>query len=170
MQHRNANRNKLLALALALCLPLAAAQSARQSTLVLGGDFTDLITLDPGVSYEFTGSLLAGNLYDTLVAYEGNDLSKVRPRLATSWTVTPTASGSRLTFKLRDAKFSTGRPVTAADVVYSLNRVIALKTPSSFLLTDVANLKVWFGHGPRRQNGRDGHSQDRQPQHRAGAA
>ena len=131
-----------LALALALSLPLAAAQSGRESTLVLGGDFSDLITLDPGVSYEFTGSLLAGNLYDTLVAYEGNDLTKVRPRLATSWTVTPTASGSRLTFKLRDAKFSTGRSVTAADVVYSLNRVIQLKTPSSFLLTDVANLKV----------------------------
>jgi len=131
-----------LALALALSLPLAAAQSGRESTLVLGGDFSDLITLDPGVSYEFTGSLLAGNLYDTLVAYEGNDLTKVRPRLATSWTVTPTASGSRLTFKLRDAKFSSGRPVTAADVVYSLNRVIQLKTPSSFLLTDVANLKV----------------------------
>ncbi|WP_161884088.1 ABC transporter substrate-binding protein [Deinococcus alpinitundrae] len=131
-----------LALALALSLPLAAAQSGRESTLVLGGDFSDLITLDPGVSYEFTGSLLAGNLYDTLVAYEGNDLTKVRPRLATSWTVTPTASGSRLTFKLRAAKFSTGRPVTAADVVYSLNRVIQLKTPSSFLLTDVANLKV----------------------------
>ena len=141
MPKRTASRSKFLALALALSLPLAAAQG-RESTLVMGGDFTDLITLDPGVSYEFTGSLLAGNLYDTLVAYEGNDLSKVRPRLATSWTVTPTATGSRLTFKLRDAKFSTGRPVTAADVVYSLNRVIALKTPSSFLLTDVANLKA----------------------------
>ncbi|GAA4003346.1 ABC transporter substrate-binding protein [Deinococcus rubellus] len=130
-----------LALALALSLPLAAAQG-RESTLVLGGDFSDLITLDPGVSYEFTGSLVAGNLYDTLVAYEGNNLTTLRPRLASSWTVTPTASGSRLTFKLRDAKFSTGRPVTAADVVYSLNRVIQLKTPSSFLLTDVANIKV----------------------------
>lgn len=133
---------RALALALALSLPLAAAQSGRDSTLVLGGDFSDLITLDPGVSYEFTGSLIGGNLYDTLVAYEGNDLTKLRPRLASSWTVTPTASGSRLTFKLRDAKFSTGRPVTAADVVYSLNRVIQLKTPSSFLLTDVANFKV----------------------------
>ncbi|WP_243398212.1 ABC transporter substrate-binding protein [Deinococcus koreensis] len=129
-------------LSLALMLPTAGAQSARQSTLVIGGDFSDLITLDPGVSYEFSGSLVTGNLYDTLVAYEGNDLTRLRPRLASSWTVTPTATGSRLTFRLRDAKFSTGRPVTAADVVYSVNRVINLKTPSSFLYTDVANLKV----------------------------
>ncbi len=132
----------LLALALALSLPLAAAQSARQTTLVMGGDFSDLISLDPGVSYEFTGSLLTGNLYDTLVGFEGNDLSRVRPRLASSWKITPTASGSQITFTLRSAKFSTGRPVTAADVVYSMNRVISLKSPSSFLLTDVANLKI----------------------------
>ncbi|MGI8747522.1 MAG: ABC transporter substrate-binding protein, partial [Deinococcus sp.] len=32
--------------------------------------------------------------------------------------------------------------MTAADVVYSMNRVISLKSPSSFLLTDVANLKL----------------------------
>ena len=137
----------LLSLALALSLPLAlastaSAQTARQSTLVIGGDFSDLITLDPGVSYEFSGSLITGNLYDTLVGFEGNDLSKVRPRLASAWKVTPTATGSQISFTLRSAKFSTGRPVTAADVVYSMNRVISLKTPSSFLLTDVANLKV----------------------------
>ncbi|WP_407570049.1 ABC transporter substrate-binding protein [Deinococcus altitudinis] len=143
---RSLKARNLLALALALSVPLAAgqasAQSARQTTLVMGGDFSDLITLDPGVSYEFTGSLITGNLYDTLVGFEGNDLSKVRPRLASSWKVTPTATGSQITFTLRSAKFSTGRPVTAADVVYSMNRVISLKSPSSFLLTDVANLKL----------------------------
>ena len=134
--------SRLLTLALTLGLPMSAAQSARQSTLVMGGDFSDLITLDPGVSYEFSGSLITGNLYDTLVGFEGNDLSKVRPRLASSWKITPTATGSRLSFTLRSTKFSTGRPVTAADVVYSINRVISLKSPSSFLLTDVANLKI----------------------------
>ncbi|GGQ97495.1 ABC transporter substrate-binding protein [Deinococcus ruber] len=133
---------RLLALAVALTLPLASAQSARQTTLVLGGDFSDLITLDPGVSYEFSGSLITGNLYDTLVGFEGNDLSHIRPRLASAWKITPTATGSQITFTLRNAKFSTGRPVTSADVVYSMNRVISLKSPSSFLLTDVANLKV----------------------------
>lgn len=128
-----------------LCMALLGASVAgaqRQNTLVIGGDFSDLITLDPGASYEFSGGIIAGNLYDTLVAYEGNDVTKVRPRLASSWRVDKTADGSRVTFTLRDAKFSSGRPVTANDVVYSINRVIQLKTPSSFLLTDVANLKV----------------------------
>lgn len=125
-----------------LLLGAGLASAQRQNTLVIGGDFSDLITLDPGASYEFSGGIIAGNLYDTLVAYEGNDVTRVRPRLASSWKITPTASGSQITFKLRPAKFSTGRPVTAADVVYSLNRVIELKTPSSFLLTDVASLKV----------------------------
>jgi peptide/nickel transport system substrate-binding protein len=138
--------SRLLALTLTLGLPLASpsvsAQSARQSTLVMGGDFSDLITLDPGVSYETSGSLITGNLYDTLVGFEGNDLSKVRPRLASSWKITATSTGSKLTFTLRSTKFTTGRPVTAADVVYSMNRVISLKSPSSFLLTDVANLKI----------------------------
>lgn len=119
---------------------LAGAQ--RQSTLVVGGDFNDLITFDPGVSYEFSGGLVAGNLYDTLVAYENNNLKTLKPRLASSWKVDKTADGSRIIFKLRDAKFSTGRPVTAGDVVWSINRVIQLKTPSSFLFTDVANFKV----------------------------
>lgn len=130
------------ALALGITLGTANAQSGRQSTLVIGGDFSDLITFDPGVSYEFSGSLVAGNIYDTLVAYEGNNLKTLKPRLASSWAVTQTSTGSKITFKLRDAKFSTGRPVTANDVVWSVNRAISLKTPSSFLYTDVANLKV----------------------------
>ncbi len=135
--------SKMLALAVTLGMTLAAAQSARQSTLVIGGDFSDLITADPGVSYEFSGTIVTNNLYDTLVAFEGNDLKTIRPRLAQSWTVTKLPDGgSRLTFKLKNAKFSSGRPVTAADVVYSYDRVIQLKTPSSFLFTDVANMKV----------------------------
>ena len=116
---------------------LAGAQ--RQNTLLVGGDFSDLITLDPGVAYEFSGSLILGNIYDTLVAYEGNNLKTLRPRLASSWTVTPTGTGSRITFKLRDAKFSTGRTVTAADVVYSLERVIALKSPLSNMMSAMEN-------------------------------
>lgn len=121
----------------------ALAQSSRESTLVIGADLSDLITLDPGASYEFSGSLITDNLYDTLVRFEGTDLSRVRPGLAQSWSVAKLPDGgSRITFKLKNAKFASGNPVTARDVVYSFDRVIALKTNSSFLLTDVANVKV----------------------------
>ena len=71
-----------LLLTLVLTLPMALAQSARESTLVIGADLGDLITLDPGVSYEFSGSLIIDNLYETLVRFEGDDLTEVRARAA----------------------------------------------------------------------------------------
>lgn len=132
-----------LFLTLVLTSPVALAQDARLSTLVIGADLGDLITLDPGVSYEFSGSLIIDNLYETLVRFEGDDLTEVRPGLAESWEVAERdGGGNTLSFTLRDATFSSGNPVTAQDVVYSFDRVIGLESPSSFLLTDVAGLEV----------------------------
>lgn len=104
----------------------------------LGG----LITLDPGASYEFFGSLIIDNLYEILGRFEGDDLTEVRPGLAATWEVAESEGGSTLSFTHRDATFSSGKPVTAQDVVYSFDRVIGLESPSSFLLTDVAELEV----------------------------
>ena len=122
-------------------LGLAAAQD-RSQVLVYGGDWTDLITLDPQVVYEFSGVMIADNLYETLVRFEGNDFSTIRPGLAESWKVDRGISDWILTFKLRkNSKFSTGREVTAKDVVYSFERALALKGPGSFLFTEIAQLK-----------------------------
>jgi peptide/nickel transport system substrate-binding protein len=131
----------------AVLLTFSLAQD-RTKTLVFGGDFSDLITLDPGQAYEFSGTLVLDNIYERLVRFEGTNLSEVKPGLAESWTVAPEGDGNKITFTLRDAQFSSGNPVTAADVVYSLERVIklteagVLSMPSSFLLTDVAKLAV----------------------------
>ncbi|MCA9835930.1 MAG: ABC transporter substrate-binding protein [Trueperaceae bacterium] len=134
---------RMLILALGLFSFMAFAQSARQSTLVVGVDLGDLITLDPQVSYEFSGSLITDNLYETLVRFEGNDLSEVQPSLASTWSVETQADGShKIVFNLRDASFSSGNPVTAADVVYSFDRAIGIAGPSSFLITDVAKMTV----------------------------
>jgi peptide/nickel transport system substrate-binding protein len=138
---------KYLLLIGALFLTFSLAQD-RSKTLVIGGDFSDLITLDPGQSYEFSGTLVLDNIYERLVRFEGTDLSEVKPGLAESWTVTSEGEGNKITFTLREATFSSGNPVTAADVVYSFERVIklaeagVLSMPSSFLLTDVAKLAV----------------------------
>lgn len=126
---------------LAILLGLAWAQG-RTQVLVYGGDWTDLITLDPQVVYEFTGVMIADNLYETLVRFEGNDLTTLRPGLAESWKVERGTTDWILTFKLRKgSKFSTGREVTAKDVVYSFERALALKGPGSFLFTEIAQLK-----------------------------
>ncbi len=134
-------RRVLTVLVLSLIASLGLAQSARETTLVIGADLGDLITLDPQVSYEFSGSLITDNLYETLVRFEGTDLSEVRPALAESWTVEETeGGGSKIVFTLRDATFASGNPVTAEDVVYSFDRAIGIAGPSSFLFTDVAKL------------------------------
>lgn len=119
---------------------LSYAQSSRESTLVIGAEMGDLITLDPGVCYEFACSLIANNLYETLVRFEGTDLSEVKPGLAESWEFVSTDAGTDLTFSLRDATFASGSPVTASDAVYSLERVIGIAGPSSFLITDVLGI------------------------------
>lgn len=124
-----------------LLLGLAWAQD-RTQVLVYGGDWTDLITLDPQVVYEFSGVMIADNLYETLVRFEGTDLSTLRPGLAESWKVDRGTTDWILTFKLRrGSRFSTGREVTAKDVVYSFERALALKGPGSFLFTEIAQLK-----------------------------
>src|SRR5690606_17348647 len=50
--------------------------------------------------------------------------------------------GNSITFHLRDATFSTGRPVKASDVVYSFQRPILIESPSSFLFTDVVGMDL----------------------------
>jgi peptide/nickel transport system substrate-binding protein len=132
---------RLVSVLLALVFLPVLAQD-RTQVLVYGGDFTDLITLDPQVVYEFSGVLIADNLYETLVRFEGNDLSTLRPGLAESWKVDRGKDAWILTFKLRQgSRFSSGREVTAKDVVYTFERALALKGPGSFLLTDIAQLK-----------------------------
>lgn len=115
----------------------------RASTLIYGGDWSDLISMDPQISYEFSGGLVTDNLYETLVKFEGADLSTLKPGLAESWKVERGGDSWVITFKLRKgSKFSSGREVTAKDVVYTFDRAIQLKGPSSFLFIDIAQLKV----------------------------
>lgn len=113
-----------------------------RDTLVYVADISDMISLDPAVAYEFSGILVAQNVYDTLVAFEGEDLTTLKPRLAQSWTIRDAGSAWTVTFKLRPGvKFSTGRPVTAEAVAFSIDRVIGLNKSPAFLFKDVAGLK-----------------------------
>ncbi len=110
---------------------------SRAETLVYGGDFTDLITLDPAVVYEFGGTLIVGNVYETLVSFNPGDPTLI-PVLAESWDVTEEGDNWLLTFNLdSDATFASGNPVTAEDVVFSWNRAIDINLSPAFLLTDV---------------------------------
>lgn len=122
--------------------PMSLAQSSRNSTLVFGMDLGGILTLDPGVCYGFACSMIDRNVYETLVQFEGENLSDIKPGLASSWEMTPTDKGTDLTFHLRDAVFASGNTVTAADVAYSLDRVIGHAGPSSFLISEVLGIDI----------------------------
>src|SRR6266545_4015635 len=100
---------------------------SRADTLIFAGDLTDQISMDPAVAYEFGGIEVVGNIYQTLVTI-APDSPDIKPLLAKSWDIKPGADGSNvITFKLDEkAKFASGAPVTAADLVYSWNRVLDL--------------------------------------------
>ena len=126
---------RLACLALASSM-LAGTPAARAETppdqLVIGLSMTNLLTLDPAEAIETEAYDVLTNIYDRLVDMDPKVPSKIVPGLAESWVV---ADDGTITFTLRQgATFASGNPVTAADVVWSLNRVMKLNLgPASFL-------------------------------------
>src|SRR5258706_8262808 len=112
------------------------------STLVIDRDTSDLISFDPAVLYEFSAVFATHNVYETLVKFEGTDLTTPKPGLATSWDIKDSGSNWDITFKLKSGvKFASGNPLTADDVVYSFHRAIKLNKSPAILFTDIAGLK-----------------------------
>ena len=83
--------------------------------------FRDPPTLDPHLAEDNISGILVNELFGGLVTIEPFNFS-VAPDLASSWDISE--DGTVYTFHLRpDAKFHDGRPVTAQDVKWSLERV-----------------------------------------------
>lgn len=105
------------ALLLASTLSLAALSAEAETLRVAMG--YDPVSLDP-IATSDNGSIWTQLLiYDTLVRPDATG-TKLEPGLAESWTVSD--DGRTIRFKLRDAKFSDGTPVTAEDVQFSIER------------------------------------------------
>ena len=85
------------------------------------------LTFDPFIPGD-NGSIYAiEQVCDALI--EADDTGRgLRPGLAESWEVSP--DGLTYTFKIRDAKFSNGDPVTVDDVVFTLQ---TLSDPAKYL-------------------------------------
>jgi peptide/nickel transport system substrate-binding protein len=84
-------------------------------------------TLDPAFGINAGEFIMTSWLYDNLVSLSP-DLT-LHPMLATDWSSTPDAK--TFTFKLRQGvKFTTGRELTADDVVYSISRILDPQTAS----------------------------------------
>src|SRR5258708_2939873 len=78
---------------------------------------------DPAVVAGNTGVQMVEQMYQTLLMVDDKDTTKLDPYLAESYSVSP--DGLSVTFKLRsDVHFSDGTPLTSADAVFSMNRLI----------------------------------------------
>jgi peptide/nickel transport system substrate-binding protein len=102
-------------------------------TLVQAWQIDDIISLDPAEIFEFSSSEIAGNTYERLINYDPKDVSKIYGEVAESWTVSP--DGKTFTFKIRQGrKFASGNPITAEDVVFSLQRAVMLDKSPAFII------------------------------------
>jgi peptide/nickel transport system substrate-binding protein len=113
---------------LALCPAIAATRTATVNTVQIFG------TIDPAKISDYTDYMASTNLYDGLVNVDPT--GALVPELAEAWDVSPDATS--VTFHLRaDAKFQDGSPVEAADVVYSVERLLKINQGPANLFAGV---------------------------------
>lgn len=109
------------------------AQSGSNILIIASGQ--DIPNFDPHTATGYSASFFLRNVYDPLVRVAGNPPEPV-PALAESWTMSD--DGLTYTFKLNaGAKFHSGNPVTADDVVYSFNRALTLAKGNSWMIRDI---------------------------------
>jgi peptide/nickel transport system substrate-binding protein len=113
-------------------------QTGSPNTLVVATS-SQLKTLDPGRTLETTGVMIHHHLYDTLLTFDGDDLSTPVPAVAASYTMDDDAS--TFTFEIRDdITFNNGDPLDASDVEFTLDRVLNLDSNATPLLAGVSDV------------------------------
>ena len=134
--------------------PLAATAG---SDPLAGGEFTRLFgdppTLDPALTSDTTSAALVVEIYSGLVSID-TDLFII-PDIAESWDITN--DGRTYTFHLRkDVKFHDGKPVTAHDFKYSMERTLNPATESTvadLYLNDIVGAKAMLNGTASSVNG-----------------
>ncbi len=107
----------LTAFAAALSLSASFAEAAGVLSI---GRREDSTTFDPIKSAQNVDNWVFSNVFDVLIRVDKTG-TKLEPGLAESWIVSD--DGLTYTFKIRDAKFSDGSPITAEDAAFSLLRI-----------------------------------------------
>jgi oligopeptide transport system substrate-binding protein len=98
-------------------------------------------TIDQSKSSDTYSSQILANSQEALtrIVQDENGKDKIEKGMAESWETSE--DGLTWTFKLRDAKWSDGKPVTAEQFVYGITRTLDQNTasPYAFLLYPIAN-------------------------------
>jgi peptide/nickel transport system substrate-binding protein len=131
-------RRTLLASSAATLAAPAVLSGARAATpkgvAVMAKQIDDIVSFDPAESYEFTNNEVDANCYRRLIRPNLADATKIDGDLAETWEVSP--DGLTFTFHLRrDVLFDSGKPLTAHDAAFSLQRVVKLNKTPGFIIT-----------------------------------
>lgn len=117
--------------------------AASVSTLVIA-NAVKVDTLDPEANSVNESIWLDQNLYSRLLQPNSTGTGLL-PDLAATWSIS--SNGLTYTFHLQpDAKFSNGSPVTASDVVFSIDRSRKFAGGWGFLLTAVKSISAPDAH------------------------
>lgn len=127
-------RRELAAGAAALSLAGATPALAGGTGTYVTANNSGYDTLDPHVVFDIGRIASRLNLYDGLMRWT-DDPPKLNMWLAEKVDISSDAL--TYTFTLKDAKFHDGNPVTAHDVVYSMERILALKKGAYGLFSSV---------------------------------
>ncbi|MGQ3031378.1 MAG: ABC transporter substrate-binding protein, partial [Ferrovibrionaceae bacterium] len=130
---------KGMALALAAGLLLSPAMGHAQPSVLRVRPFGDLKAIDPIVNSDYMARNHGYMVYDTLFAMD--ETLAIKPQMVDSFQTS--ADGLTWTFVLRDGlKFHDGAPVTATDVVASLQRWGQRDGLGQQLVANTADLKA----------------------------
>ncbi|MGO8956834.1 MAG: ABC transporter substrate-binding protein [Streptosporangiaceae bacterium] len=117
--------------------------AATVSTLIIA-NAVKVDTLDPEANSVNESIWLDQNLYSRLLQPNSTGTGLL-PDLASTWNIS--SNGLTYTFHLRpDARFSNGSPVTASDVVFSIDRARKFAGGWGFLLTAVKSISAPDAH------------------------
>ncbi|MEZ5817446.1 MAG: ABC transporter substrate-binding protein [Hyphomicrobiaceae bacterium] len=116
-------------IAVGVCLAILStatgARAADPPSRLVVATSSPIDTLDPHLTLDTRRAGVRRELYDGLFRWQNGPL-RVAPWLAQSYTVSEDGRVFRFTLR-KEARFHDGREVRASDVVYSVERVLALK-------------------------------------------
>ncbi|AZO29774.1 ABC transporter substrate-binding protein [Mesorhizobium sp. M1B.F.Ca.ET.045.04.1.1] len=111
--------------------PIACRPPVPGADIIIGKRTDDILTFDPHENSSSTAAEIIGNLYETLITWDGTAYA---PGIASKWG-NPSKDNLNWEFYLSPGHvFSTGNPVSPNDIIYSFKRLFIIgKAPASAL-------------------------------------
>jgi peptide/nickel transport system substrate-binding protein len=120
---------------------VAAGPAGAQEVLVLGIDISDTRNFDPARMADYSPPITNGAVYDRLVTQSPGNYGDVEPMLAERWEILD--DGARMRFFLRDdVRFHDGSQLTAADVQFSLHRLLNLRDQPAVYAANLDSVEI----------------------------